>query len=154
MKPLDEAIDRHCDQIERCNQRGERMLTLPDLLQAGTVDLPLAGYLLAAVSVRRSFMVGCVPGGGGKTTVMGALLNVTPADVELRPADSMGVLRDALQNPAPRCCFIGHEIGAGHYYAYLWGQELREYFNLAEAGHMLATSSDRNTTIMSRPVMA
>jgi hypothetical protein len=77
-----DSVARHCDEIERCNQRGDRMLTLPDLVQAGTMDLPMAGYLMAAVSSGASFMVGCVPGGGGKTTVMGALLNVGPADVE------------------------------------------------------------------------
>jgi hypothetical protein len=123
----DDSVARHCDEIERCNQRGDRMLTLPDLVQAGTMDLPMAGYLMAAVSSGASFMVGCVPGGGGKTTVMGALLNVGPADVELRAADSMATLDKGSRQGEPRRCYIGHEVGAGRYYAYLWGAEARAF---------------------------
>lgn len=145
MNPPDECITRHCDEIDRCNQRGGRMLTLPDLLNAGTVDLPMAGYLLAAVSAGQSFLVGCVPGGGGKTTVMGALLNVTPADIRLRAADSMAALQEGLQHPAPRRCFICHEIGAGRYYSYLWDAEARAFFQLTRAGHIVATNLHADT---------
>ena len=42
-------LDAHVREIERCNQRGGRMLSLVDLLEAGSVDLPLAGYLAAAM---------------------------------------------------------------------------------------------------------
>jgi hypothetical protein len=145
VKPSDERIARHCEEIDRCNQRGGRMLTLPDLLQAGTLDLPMAGYLMAAVSAGRSFMIGCVPGGGGKTTVMGALLNVTPADVELQAADSMGTLTGGLQQAEPRRCYIGHEIGAGRYFAYLWDAEARAFFQLTRAGHIVATNLHADT---------
>jgi hypothetical protein len=148
--PSSDKIARHCDEIERCNQRGGRMLTLPDLLQAGTMDLPMAGYLLAAVSAGQSFMIGCLPGGGGKTTVMGALLNVTPADVELNPADSMATLTEGLHHPEPRRCYIGHEIGAGRYYAYLWGAEARAFFQLTRTGHIVATNLHADTLEQAR----
>lgn len=146
----DESLFRHLDEIERCNQRGDRMLTLPDLLNAGTLDLPLAGYLFAAVSAGQSFLVGCVPGGGGKTTVMGALLNVTPEGVRLRAADSMAAISQGQQNPAPRTCYICHEIGAGGYYAYLWGAEARSFFALARTGHIVATNLHADTLSQAR----
>ena len=41
------------------------------------------GYALAAIGNGASFMVGANPGGAGKTTVMGALLNLVPDDAEL-----------------------------------------------------------------------
>jgi hypothetical protein len=142
---MDDAIARHCGQIERCNQRGGRMLSAVDLVEAGTVSRELAAYCLAAIGRGASFLVGAVPGGAGKTTVMGALLNFVPADVELVPADGLDAIRSGLRSPAPRKCFICHEIGRGDYYAYLWGEELRAYFELPGAGHMLATNLHADT---------
>ena len=57
-----------------------------DLLEAGTVDLPLAGYLAAMMRRGSSLMVGARPGGAGKTAVMVALLNLLPDDVACDPS--------------------------------------------------------------------
>jgi hypothetical protein len=141
----DDNILRHCQEIDRCNQRGGRMLSVVDLIEAGTMSTELAAYCLAAVRQGASFMVGAMPGGAGKTTVMGALLNFVPAGVELVPADAQHVISQGAQTPLRRRCFICHEIGPGSYYAYLWGQELREYFSLAQAGHILATNLHADT---------
>jgi hypothetical protein len=142
---MDDAVRAHCRQIDRCNQRGGRMLSIVDLLDAGTVDRDLAAYALAAIGRGASFLVGALPGGAGKTTVMGALLNFVPADVELAAADGPAALDRARRRPDPRRCFICHEIGSGPYYAYLWGRELRDYFELPQAGHMLATNLHADT---------
>ena len=138
-------VRRHCAEIERCNQRGGRMLSIVDLLEAGTVTPDLAAYALAAIGGGASFLVGAVPGGAGKTTVMGALLNFVPPDVALRPADGMGTIQHGLEGPHPRGCYVCHEIGSGPYYAYLWDAELRAYFELPAAGHMLATNLHADT---------
>ncbi len=121
------------------------MLSVVDLIEAGTFSRDLAAYALAAIGRGASFMVGANPGGAGKTTVMGALANLVPADVELAPADGMAAIRDGLSRSKPRTCYICHEIGAGPYYAYLWGEELRAYFELPTAGHMLATNLHADT---------
>ena len=83
--PVD--IGQHCAEIERCNQRGGRMLSIVDLIEAGTFSRDLAAYSLAAIGDGASFMVGALPGGAGKTTAMGALLNFVPRDVSLVAAD-------------------------------------------------------------------
>ena len=142
---MDEEIRRHCGQIGRCNQRGGRMLSVVDLIEAGTLGADLAAYALAAIAGGASFLVGAAPGGAGKTTVMGALLNFVPANVPLLPADSMTAMRQAAAGRDGRRCYICHEIGAGRYYAYLWGAELRAYFDLPAAGHMLATNLHADT---------
>lgn len=116
------------------------MLSIVDLRQRGTVTPELAAYLLAALGGGASFMVGAVPGGAGKTTVMGALLNFLPAEVPLLPADSLAAIERGRAPGQPRACYICHEIGPGDYYAYLWGAELRAYFELPNAGHLLATN--------------
>jgi len=116
------------------------MLSIVDLRERGTVTPELAPYLLAALSGGASFMVGAAPGGAGKTTVMGALLNFVPAKVPLLPADGLPTIERGLVPGQPRACYICHEIGPGDYYAYLWGAELRAYFDLPTAGHILATN--------------
>jgi len=141
----DSAIRNHCAEINRCNQRGGRMLSIVDLIQAGTISRDLAAYALAAIGNGASFLVGAMPGGAGKTTVMGALLNFVPFDVRLAPADGIPAIERGVSNPAPRRCYICHEIGSGHYYAYLWGRALRAYFDLPQAGHMLATNLHADT---------
>jgi hypothetical protein len=140
-----DAVEKHCLEIDRTNQRGGRMLSIADLMDAGTLSRELAAYSLAAIGGGASFMVGALPGGAGKTTVMGALLNLVPRDVELAPADGMAAIERGLRAPNPRRCYICHEIGDGSYYAYLWGQELRAYFELPGAGHMLATNLHADT---------
>jgi hypothetical protein len=142
---MNDDVRRHCVEIDRCNQRGGRMLSIVDLIDAGTVPAELAAYSLAAIGGGASFLVGAMPGGAGKTTVMGALLNFVPPDVRLAPADGMAAIRRGAEAPSPRGCYICHEIGRGPYYAYLWGPELRAYFDLPAAGHMLATNLHADT---------
>lgn len=142
---MNDDIRQHCAQIAHCNQRGGRMLSIVDLLEAGTVAPDLAAYALAAIGGGASFLVGALPGGAGKTTVMGALLNFVPPDVPLLPADGGAAITAGRADHAPRRCYICHEIGAGPYYAYLWGQDLRDYFDLPTAGHMLATNLHADT---------
>ncbi len=132
-------IAEHCAEIERSNQRGGRNLSIVDLIEAGTLSADAAAYSLAAIGAGASFMVGALPGGAGKTTVMGALLNMVPNDVPLATADGASAIKRGLAGTGRRC-WICHEIGAGDYYAYLWGEPLRQYFKLPSAGHMLATN--------------
>lgn len=138
-------IISHCAEIERCNQRGRRMLSIVDLIEAGTVTRDIAAYSFAAINKGASFMIGALPGGAGKTTVMGALLNMVPRDTTLAAADSMNVIQHGLTETGQRHCYICHEIGAGNYYAYLWGEPLRRWFALPDAGHMLASNLHADT---------
>jgi hypothetical protein len=138
---MNDEISKHCDELNRCNQRGGRMLSVFDLLAAKTLDLDLAAYLIARISKGSSFMVGSVPGGAGKTTVMCALLNFVPVDVPLIAATPEAVYEaaDTKVSP-PRDCYVCHEIGSGYYFAYLWADALRAYCGLFENGHLLATN--------------
>jgi hypothetical protein len=142
---MSNSIELHCQEIERCNQRGGRMLSVVDLLLANTLTIDLAAYLLAAIRSGASFMVGAQPGGAGKTTVMAALLNFVPSNVELRPADGQVAIDEGRKPGARRGCYICHEIGQGGYYAYLWDELLRAYFELTRHGHMLATNLHADT---------
>lgn len=131
----------HCNEINRCNQRGGRMFSIFDLLERETLDIELASFALYWISQGASFLVGANPGGAGKTTIMGALLNFVPIDVTLVPATEKEVLQGITQGQnRKKKCYICHEIGAGHWFAYLWGSALRNYFLLLDYGHILATN--------------
>ena len=135
-----DAISAHCRELDRCNQRGGRMLSLFDLLRAETVSLELAAFLMAEIGRGSSFLVGARPGGAGKTTVMAALLNVVAPGCRLLPATDEVVRRLQKRPPSEPTCVICHEIGAGPYFAYLWGEGLRRYCSLADLGLQLATN--------------
>lgn len=133
-------VINHCREIERCNQRGGRMLSIFDLIERNTISVDLASFSLYWISQGYSFLVGANPGGAGKTTVMGALLNLVPVEVDLLPATENIVIDALKKKNQRRCCFVCHEIGSGHWYAYLWGEGLRNYFRLFDLGHILATN--------------
>jgi hypothetical protein len=136
-------LKKHSAELERCNQRGGRMLSLADLLMAGTLPLEVAAFLLERVSKGASFIVGAKPGGAGKTTVMCALANAIPEGMKIFHAENIGsMLKAEALKPA---CFICHEIGSGSYYAYLWGEELRVFFGLKKYGHVLASNLHADT---------
>ncbi len=137
---MDNEVVLHCNEIHRCNQRGGRMLSVFDLLEKGTIDIELAGFALYWISQGASFLVGANPGGAGKTTVMGALLNFVPPDVRLVPATEQEIVNGLTQKNDKKCVYICHEIGAGHWFAYLWSSALQNYFQLLDFGHILATN--------------
>ena len=122
------------------------MLSLVDLITAGTLPVDLAVYLGVRVFEGASFLIGALPGGGGKTTVMGALLACVSPRCALTPTDD----RSALYAPPP-CetesprCYVCHEIGAGYYYAYLWDRDAAAFFDLIEKGHQIASNLHADT---------
>ena len=140
------TIRAHVQAIDDCNQRGGRMLSLVDLLDAGTVDLPLAAYLAAVMRCGASLLVGARPGAAGKTAVMGALINFVPDHTVIYPIETPAVLAAALCDTHPGdTCYLAHEVGRGHYYAYIWGREARAFFALAAKGHIIATNLHADT---------
>ncbi len=140
------AIRAHIDAINDCNQRGGRMLSLIDLIDAETVDLGLAAYLAAAMRSGASLLVGARPGGAGKTAVMCALLNFLPDRTAIRPVDGPAVLAEGQRDPHPGdTCYLAHEIGSGYYYAYVWGSEARAFLRLAAQGHIIASNLHADT---------
>lgn len=127
------------------------MLTLIDLIVARTVDLPLAAYLAAVMRRDGSLLVGARPGGAGKTTVMCALLNFLPTATALQPIEGRVVLQRGREDGAyGETCYLAHEIGDGYYYAYVWGQEARAFFELGGAGHTIASNLHADTLAETR----
>lgn len=135
------------NQIDRLNQRGGRMLSLVDLLEAGTVDLEMAAQMAPLAAHGGSFLTAAGPGGVGKTTLMGAMLAFLPPGARIVPIESARTL-DRLPPPSTdeTTCLLVHEIGNGSYYAYLWGPAVGRYVEAARsAGRCLASNLHAET---------
>lgn len=137
--------DNNWRQIEDLNQRGGRMLSIVDLLLAGTVDLDLAAYVCFQMSKGASILTAANPGGAGKTTVMAAFLGFLPPGTRLVTVSNSSILDPA--NPVhkkPECLLV-HEIGSGHYYGYIWGRDVAKYFRMIEPGRSIASNLHADT---------
>ncbi len=117
------------------------MLSIVDLIQRKTLDIPLAAYLMARISKGSSFLVGASPGAAGKTNVMCALLNFLPISTKIITVSSRDILSDILTRASSEnICCLAHEIGSGHFFAYLWGEELRLFIKCAKYGHIVVSN--------------
>jgi hypothetical protein len=140
-------IERHNhQQIEQLNQRGGRMLSIVDLIQAGTINVEMAAYAMRAMYQGASLLTGARPGGAGKTTLMAALLNFLPPGVPIGTVDGSRVIRAGLAQPAAEpACYLAHEIGSGDWYGYIWGRDVADYFSLIEGQRRIASCLHADT---------
>ncbi|MFH1575008.1 MAG: hypothetical protein ABIG68_13570, partial [Acidobacteriota bacterium] len=83
-----------------------------------------------------SFIVGANPGGVGKSTIMRALLGLVPGGLPFAIA-MPGEIADLDGQPH---CLISHELSNHPPPAYLWDQDLRDFFALGEKGHVLVAN--------------
>jgi len=127
--------------VNRANQRGGRMLSVVDLLEAGTLSLAQAAWLVARVAEGGSWLVGARPGGAGKTTVMAALLAMLPDGQRVRLTLARGGWRDALPGEA----VVSYELSPGLYDAYIWGPEVRRLTELSASGCRIVANLHADT---------
>lgn len=133
-------------QLEDLNQRGGRMLTVVDLIEAGTISAPMAAAVMYSLAQGASLLTAARPGGAGKTTVLAAFLNLLPPGVKIVTVDSVSVIRRAESAvPSGPECYLVHEIGDGHWYGYLWGKPVAEYFRLMSAQRRIASCLHADT---------
>lgn len=116
------------------------MLSLADLVAAGTIDVDMAAFLLASVSAGASFLIGARPGGAGKTTVMGALLGLLPPGMPIIHTHPSDILRRGLDPKGPKTCYVCHEIGRGRFFAYLWGKDVVDLLRMRQQGATIAAN--------------
>jgi hypothetical protein len=134
-------VDRVISTLNRANQRGGRMLSVVDLVEAGTLTLAQASWLSGHVLRGGSWLVGARPGGAGKTTVMAALLALVPPDAVVRLTGSDGGWRDARSGEY----LISYELSPGFYDAYVWGPDVRRLTELGRAGCRLVANLHADT---------
>lgn len=114
-------------------EAGEYTRSLIDLIEEQTVDLELAAFFVSHIRRGASYITGSGPGGIGKTTTMHALLGFVAADlpfVTALPGEVSSV-------GETRSCVISNELSDHPPPTYLWGDDLRAFFALSRAGHIL-----------------
>lgn len=128
--------------IRRLNQRGGRFLNVSDLMEAGTLDRSLLKFFIRRLCTGDSFLFAAGPSGTGKTTLMGALLNLMPPGIEIRTAERGDPLPDG--NPAHSALFMAHELNDAPYSGYIWGEEARQFLRAAKEEEIAATLHAEN----------
>jgi len=137
---------RNVEQIEALNQRGGRMLTVVDLMQAGTISEEMAAYLLCAVSAGASFLTAARPGNAGKTTVLANLLSFLPPKARILTVRDGEMLREvAGYTDDGNTCYLVHEIGHGPFYSYLWNGDVPILLGMLAQGKTVASCLHADT---------
>ena len=132
--------------VDRSNQRGGRMLSVVDLVRAGTLTRGQAAWLLAAIEGGASWLVGAAPGGAGKTTVMSALLAMLPAGTKIRLTERGSGWEQSRQGD----CVVCYEISSGWYDGYIWGEDVRHLAHLGAQGCQVVANLHADTLAEAR----
>jgi hypothetical protein len=132
--------------VNRSNQRGGRMLSVVDLLEAGTLSIYQASWLLERVLGGASWLVGATPGGAGKTTVMSAILAMAPGDAGVRLTNRGSGWRES----KPGEYVVSYELSPGFYDAYVWGEDVVRMTELGMAGCRIVSNLHVDTLQQAR----
>jgi hypothetical protein len=135
-------------EIEGLSQRGTT-LSIVHLINANTLNVDMAAYSLYAIANGASFLTAARPGNAGKTTLLACLMTFLPPGIEIITTSSPSVVAEAegfMENREPReLCFLCHEIGSGHWYGYLWGEYVGQFFHLMNSGCRIASCIHADT---------
>ena len=144
--------DRVLEVVNRSNQRGGRMLSIVDLIEAETLTPTQAAMLTARIEAGASVLVGASPGGAGKTAIMGALLTMLPPGESLHVTHAgngfglgEGGRAETWREAATGDCVVAYEISPASYEAYIWGRDLREFLERGLAGARLFANLHADT---------
>jgi len=136
-----DALQQHNRrEIEGLNQRGGRTLSFVDLIAAGTMSEEVVAHCWTAIAHGASFLTAARPGGAGKSTVLANLLAFLPAGERIATWHPGGGA-----TPGVPTCHLAHEIGAGHWYGYIWGSDVPEFLALRSAGDRVASCLHADT---------
>jgi flagellar protein FlaI len=137
---MDSLQRKNLQEIEGLNQRGGRTLSILDLIAAGTLSPELIAYCWTAIAHGASFFTAAGPGGVGKSTVLANLLGLLP------PGEEIVTFTDPhFSVPQASRCWLAHELGAGHWYGYIWGKQVVDFMATMAGGQRIASCLHADT---------
>ncbi len=137
--------------VNRSNQRSARMLSVIDLIQARTLTIQSAAWLLQRILEGYSWLVGAKPGAAGKTTVSSALLAMLPPDTKIHLLGDYSSHRDSVpKNCSKNICILTYEISPASYDGYIWGRDVKLMTQLGMAGCRLVGNLHADTLEQAR----
>ncbi|MGH2491040.1 MAG: hypothetical protein ACRDF9_05975 [Candidatus Limnocylindria bacterium] len=131
-------------------------LTLPGLVENGTMSTEIAATLRATAEGRHSFLVVAIPRLAGKSTVVAAMLGCAPKGAPLKTVGDDGVNIEALAAASAGGYLVVPEISEYAVTAgYIWGAPVRRVFarigeNVALAAALHAPGVDEAIEIVCR----
>ena len=127
--------------IHQCMQRGERPLSVIDLIEKELITLNQAAWLVSRIEAGSSWLAGAIPGHAGKTTMMSALL------VFLQAQEQATLARPGLpwESFGPNRCVVAEEISDHGRERYLWGEDVRGFTSIPACGGRIASTIHATT---------
>lgn len=123
----------------------ESTLSILDVVEFGTVDFKLAGLLWLLMEHRASIIVASGPIWVGKTTLLHALLDFLPPEINKVTLQGYDEDFKDLGNEKPENTYLITEEISNHSYEYLWGNRVSKAFELLPKGYALGgTTHARN----------
>jgi hypothetical protein len=122
------------------------MLSVVDLVEAGTLSDTQTAWLLSRILMGTSWLVGARPGGAGKTTVMSALLAMTPRNTRFRLTNSGSGWRECSAGDY----VVSYELSPGFYDAYIWGEDVVRMTELGMADCRIVSNLHADTLEQAR----
>lgn len=116
--------------------RTAQRLSILDLIDYGTIEAKLAGMLMLLMEHRASVLVAASPSFAGKTTLLHALLDLLPPQVQLIPLRGDADLKN-IERRLPTKTYLVAEEFSSHGYEYIWGYPAIRAFELMSHGHGL-----------------
>lgn len=135
---MNQLQEHNLSEIRSLNQRGGRTLSIMDLIADKTLTEDMAAYMLVKMAGGSSVLTAARQSGTGKSTLLANILGFLPPGERIISTSSADVIRRGQRNDEPSC-YLAHEIGSGHWFGYIWGQQVQDYFALPDRGHRLAS---------------
>lgn len=121
--------------------RWQAPLSIVELLQRGTLDVPAAARLWLAVERGASLVVVATPlQGAGKTTVIEALLAFVSPERSVLPLRGMYEDFSFRDLVPPQAAYLYCNEISDHLYRYLWGHRVAVLFEAVAAGYPVGTT--------------
>lgn len=118
----------------------ERQFSVIDLLRNGNLDSRIAAFLWLAVEARASMVVAATVEDAGKTTMLTALLDFLPEQVETLYLRGWYERFDFSDTHDPNTTYVLCNEISDNLPTYLWGPGVRRLFEATQEGFPLATT--------------
>jgi hypothetical protein len=117
--------------------RVDENLSILDVVGSGAIDFKLTGLLWLFMEHRASVLVAAGPAFAGKTTILHAMLDFLPPDIQQVTLGGYGDDFKFLGSGKPEKTYLVTEEISNHSYEYIWGHQVVRAFELMPKGYAL-----------------
>ncbi len=123
----------------------DHQFTVLDILHEGNLNARIAAFLWMAIESRASLVVSATVEDAGKTTLLTALLDFLPTEVDTLYLRGWYERFDFLETHSPESTYLLCNEISNNLPTYLWGTGVRRLFEAADRGFPFATTLHVNS---------